>query len=81
VSASELQRSLVARPVRRDFAREHDTARAHLDDRERMGVTVSLDADHVVQPICKHPYRPPAETVAITNRSRSGALEPRAAEP
>jgi hypothetical protein len=30
-------------------------AAAHLDDRERMAVAVRVDADHVVQLICKHP--------------------------
>ena len=34
---------------------EHHTAAAHLDDRERVRVAVRVNADHVVQLICKHP--------------------------
>jgi hypothetical protein len=34
---------------------EHHAARAHVDDRERVRITVRVDADHVVQLICKHP--------------------------
>jgi hypothetical protein len=35
---------------------EHHTAAAHVDDRERVLVAVRVDADHVVQLICKHPH-------------------------
>ena len=34
---------------------EHHTAGAHVDDRERVHLAVRVDADHVVQLICKHP--------------------------
>jgi hypothetical protein len=34
---------------------EHHTARAHLDDRERVPIAMRINADHVVQLICKHP--------------------------
>jgi hypothetical protein len=39
---------------------EHDSAAAHVDDSERMRVAMRIDTDHVVQLVCKHPYRPPA---------------------
>ena len=35
---------------------EHHTAAAHVDDRERVCVAVRVNADHVVQLICKHPH-------------------------
>ena len=35
---------------------EHDNAAAHVDDRERVRVAVRINADHVVQLICKHPH-------------------------
>src|SRR6266511_297295 len=34
---------------------EHHTASAHVDDRERVRIAMRINADHVVQLICKHP--------------------------
>jgi hypothetical protein len=74
-----LARDLTGR-ARGDRLLEHDSAGADLDDRERVHVPVRIDTNDVINLICKHLYRPPAETLAINNRSRSGASEPRAAE-
>jgi hypothetical protein len=35
---------------------EHHSAAAHVDDSERVRVAVRVNADHVVQLICKHPH-------------------------
>jgi len=35
---------------------EHHTAASHVDHRERVRVAVRVNADHVVQLICKHPH-------------------------
>ena len=35
---------------------EQHTAASHVDDRERVRVAVRVNADHVVQLICKHPH-------------------------
>jgi hypothetical protein len=35
---------------------EHHTAASHIDDRERVRVAVRVNADHLVQLICKHPH-------------------------
>src|SRR5439155_5500807 len=45
----------IAAAVSRDRGFEHDHAGSHLDDRERVRVTVRVDADDVVQLICEHP--------------------------
>ena len=39
--------------------------------RERMPIAMRIDTDHVVQLICKHPYRPPARGLGH-DRCRSG---------
>jgi hypothetical protein len=56
----ELEGTPVAARARCDRRLEHNTARSYLDDRDRVHITMRIDADHVVQLICKHPYRPPA---------------------
>src|SRR5262249_40255389 len=80
VLAGQFERTTITGPACGDRRLEHDSAGADLDDRERVHIAMRVDTDDVVNLICKHPYRPPAETLAINNRSRSGALEPRAAE-
>ena len=35
---------------------EHHTTTSHVDDRERVRVAVRVNADHVVQLVCKHPH-------------------------
>jgi len=50
----------VALAARRRARLEYDPAAHDVHDRERVRVTVRINTDHVVQLICKHPYRPPA---------------------
>ena len=56
-----------------------DTARSHLEDRDRVHITMRVDADHVVQLTRKHPYRPPATGWGSQPEPVWG-LEPRAAD-
>jgi hypothetical protein len=56
----EFERAAIAGAAGGDRRLEDDSARAHLDDRERVHVAVRVDPDHVIQLICKHPNRPPA---------------------
>jgi len=58
---------------------EHHSTASHLDDRERVRVTVRIDADDVVQLICEHPDRPPAQLGGQVPVPVWG-VEPRAAE-
>src|SRR5436190_15512531 len=51
----ELQGARIAAAVRLNARLEYDRAGPNLDDRERVHVAVRVDADHVVQLICKHP--------------------------
>jgi hypothetical protein len=57
----EPQRLLVAGAVCSDGGFEHDHTRPHLDDPDCMRVSVRVNADDVVQLICEHPDRPPAQ--------------------
>jgi hypothetical protein len=76
---TELERLPVAIAVRRQVRLEHDRAGSNVDDRERVRVPVRVDADDVVQLICKHPDRPPAQVGGQTPVPVWG-VEPRAAE-
>jgi hypothetical protein len=58
VFSRELQAARVAAAACGEARLEDHSARAHLDDRERVRVAVRVDPDHVVQPICKHPTHP-----------------------
>jgi hypothetical protein len=51
----QLQGARVAVATRGDARLEDHSSRTHLDDREGVHVAVRIDADHVVEPICKHP--------------------------
>jgi hypothetical protein len=55
VLVGQLQGARVAAATRGDARLEDDSSRTHLDDRERVHVAVRVDADHVVELICKHP--------------------------
>jgi hypothetical protein len=50
----EFQRARVSATSRAHARLERNTARPHIDDRQGVHVAVRVDADHVVQPICKH---------------------------
>jgi hypothetical protein len=50
---------------------EHDTASAHVDDRERVRVAVRINTNHIVQLIRKHPNHLQPK-LGDTLRSRSG---------
>jgi hypothetical protein len=69
----------VAAAVSRDAGFEHDQPGSHLDDRERVCVSVRVDTDGVVQLICEHPDRPPAQVGGHVPVPVWG-VEPRAAE-
>lgn len=58
---------------------EHHHAGPNLDDRDRVRVSMRVDADHVVQLICEHPKRPPAQVGGHVPVPVWG-VEPRAAE-
>ena len=75
----ERERAPVAACVRGDRRLVDETARSYLEDRDRVHITMRVDADHVVQLICKHPYRPPATGWGSQPEPVWG-LEPRAAE-
>ena len=60
------QRLRVAVAVCDDRRLEHDRAADDLHDRERVRVAVRVDTNDVVQLICKHPYRPPAQALGDT---------------
>jgi hypothetical protein len=56
----------VATRVRRHRSlRHHATVRGR-DDRERVPIAMGVDADHVVQFVCKHPADPPTRRVRWT---------------
>jgi hypothetical protein len=59
VSPIQTTSSMITRPPASraglDTRLEHDCAGANLNDRERVHVAMWVDADHVVQLICKHP--------------------------
>jgi hypothetical protein len=38
-----------------------------MHDRERVQISVRVDTDDVVQLICEHPYRPPAQALRDTS--------------
>jgi hypothetical protein len=72
VLVDELHSMRVAVAARHDRRLKHDHAADDVHDRERMRVAVWVDTDDVVQLICKHPNRPPAQALGDTNRCRSG---------
>ncbi len=53
--------------------------RAYADDRERVCITVRVDANDVVQLICEHPYLTSSQELGDTTVSVWG-WKPRAAE-
>jgi len=55
VLVGEPQCFCIAATVSRDAGFEDDDAGSHLDDRDGVPVAVRVDADHVVELICKHP--------------------------
>ena len=57
----ELQCSSIAVVVCDHRRLEHNDAADDLDDSERVRVAVWVDTNDVVQLICEHPNRPPAE--------------------
>ena len=75
----KLKRLGVAARVGGHHRLEHHHAGANLDDRERVRVSMRVDANHVVQLICEHPKRPPAQVGGHVPVPAWG-VEPRAAE-
>jgi hypothetical protein len=73
VLVGQLERTSITGRARGDRRLDHGSARADLDDRERVHVSVRINANDVINLTCKHLYRPPPETLAINNRSRSGS--------
>jgi len=57
VSLRELERAPMAVRVRGDRCLEDKTACPYLNHRQRVHITMRVDADDVVQLICKHPDR------------------------
>ena len=57
VSIRESQRLRVAAPAGRRRRLRDQRASTRVDDRKRVLVTMCIDADHVVQFVCKHPNR------------------------
>jgi len=55
VLVDKAERVLVAVAVGRDRCFKHDSAGDDFDDRERMRIAMWVDADDVIQLICKHP--------------------------
>jgi hypothetical protein len=55
VRVGQLERVLIPSRARRDRCFEHDRTCADLDDRERVHVSARIDADDLVNFICKHP--------------------------
>ncbi len=72
VPVGELQSVRVAVAARDDRRLEHNRTADDLHDRERMRVAMRIDTHDVVQLICEHPNRPPAQALGDTNRCRSG---------
>jgi len=66
VQIGKAKKLCVALATRGRVRLEHHAAASNVHDRERMGVTVRVDTDHVVQIICKHPFRPPAQVGGTT---------------
>jgi hypothetical protein len=75
----ESQRLLVASSVCSNGGFEYDRAGPYVDDPDRVRVSVRVDADDVVQLICEHPDRPPAQVGGHVPVPVWG-VEPRAAE-
>ena len=75
----EPQRLLLAAGVCSDGGFEYDRAGPHTDDPDRVRVSVRVDTNDVVQLICKHPDRPPAQVGGQVPVPVWG-VEPRAAE-
>ena len=78
-SSTSFKRLRVAVAVRGDRRLEDDRAADDLHDRERVRVAVRVDTDDVVQLICEHPNRPPAERWGTRTGVGLG-WKPRAAE-
>ncbi len=62
VLIDKLERMRVTAAARGDTRLQHDRSAGDVHHRERTQAAVRVDADDVVQPICKHPYRPPAQS-------------------
>jgi hypothetical protein len=54
VRAGKCERALIAVPIGADLELEHDSARRSRNHGERVRVAMRVDADDVVQLICKH---------------------------
>jgi hypothetical protein len=67
VDLDELQRLCVAVTACGNCRFHGDRAAEHMHDRERVQISVRVDTDDVVQLICEHPYRPPAQALADTS--------------
>jgi hypothetical protein len=77
VLLGEPQRLLVASGVCSDGGFEHDHTGAHIDDPDRVRVSVRVDTDDLVQLICEHPDRPPAAfDLRQTGGEGTAMLEP-----
>ena len=76
----ELQRLRVAVAARGDRRLEDDRAADDVHDRERMRVAMWVDADHVVQLICKHPRTDLQPKRWVTRTVSVWGGKPRAAE-
>jgi hypothetical protein len=80
VHLDELQRLRVAVAVCEHRRLEHNGAALHVHDRERVRVAMWVDTDDVVQLICEHPNRPPAEALGGHEPVPVWGWKPRAAE-
>jgi hypothetical protein len=49
------------RPTTPDDRLEHHSSADDVDHRERVRIAMRVDTDDVVQLICEHPKRPPAQ--------------------
>ena len=74
--AHEAQRRLVATRICRDRLPGQHRSRGCSNDRQDVLVQVSIDTDHVVQFICKHPIDPPS-SVRRVRSCRSECGKPR----
>jgi hypothetical protein len=79
VLLGEVKRVRVIVAVCCDRRLKHDGASHDFNDRECVRIAVWVDTDDVIQLICKHPFRPPANALGDTTGVGLG-WKPRPAE-
>jgi hypothetical protein len=67
VRVDELQRLAVALTICSDRRLEDDSAAKDVHDCERVQVAVRVDTNDVIQLICEHSNRPPAQELGDTS--------------